>query len=286
MEPVTVLHELRRKSPRARWAFLIHEGTVYFAGAEAGAVSGPRPTSAALKLLQGLFDRYRDHSFFLLRSRIYLSDPPGPMERGFIDLVAKRFTVLGEGAAVPGSEGPSVPPAAAVAGTDGPPAPLRWEEVVPLQAEYYDSALPTSEGHLERRELRDAAEAAAALAELEAQVPRGEVLHDHHRPIAAILTDAAGRVLGHALHSGAINKTRHAEIDLIQNLYRGGFRPHARESYRLYVSLKPCRMCAGTWAEVFGDYDLRVFYLRDDPGAKARATELEARGLIEPLLLP
>ncbi len=271
MQAALVLHELRRKSPQARWAFLIHQGVVFFAGyrpVDCFAGDWPaegRPTSAVLKLLQGIFDRHRDHSFFLLRSRIYLSDPPGPMEKGFIDLVAKRFSVV-EGEAVGRLEGP-----------------LEWREVVPLEDEYYETQLPTSTGQLTQRSLRTEEEIVAALGELEAQIPRGDVLHDYSRPIGAILTRGEGEVVGHALHSGAINKTRHAEIDLIQGLFRAGFTPRKDERYTLYVSLKPCRMCAGTWAEVFTGFDLQVRYLRDDPGTKARGTELEARGLIRPL---
>lgn len=263
MEAALVLHELRKKSPHARWAFLIHKGIVYFAGQLPA--EGPRPTSAALKLLQGIFDHHRDLSFFLLRSRIFLSDPPGPMEKGFIDLVAKRSSVV---------EGEL---------TGALDAGLLWNEVVPLADEYYETKLPTSSGTLTARTLTTEGEITQALAELEAQIPRGDVLHDYSRPIGAILTSGDGNVIGHALHSGAINKTRHAEIDLIQGLFRGGFRPTKGERYTLYVSLKPCRMCAGTWAEVFTGFDLQVRYLREDPGTKARGTELEARGLIRPL---
>lgn len=267
MDPELVLHELRQKSPQAHWAFLIHQETVYFAGHLPG--MDARPTSAALKLLQGIFDRHRDYSFFLLRSRIYLSHPPGPMEKGFIDLVAKRCSVvneaLGKGVASGGL-------------TD-----VTWNEVVPLAQEYYESQLPTSSGQLSATALAGEEDVIRALGELEAQVPRGDVLHDYSRPIGAILVRGDGHVVGHALHSGAINKTRHAEIDLIQGLFRSGFVPDKSERYTLYVSLKPCRMCAGTWAEVFADYDLQVCYLRDDPGTKARGTELDRRGLIRPL---
>lgn len=264
LQPEDVLHQLVQRDPTASWAFLLHQGTVYFAGMHRPQTR--KPSSAAIKLLQGLFDHHRDLTFFLLRTHLYLDAPPGPMERGFINLVAKRFRVL------------QVPFKCST-----PPTALRWVEVVPLETEIFQSELPTTSATLSAERIIDDQQAALALQGLEDQVPRGTVLHDYARPIGAILVNDRGQVQGYAVHSGVINKTRHAEIDLIQDLYRRGFDPAPDTKYVLYVSLKPCRMCAGTWAEMFESRNLEVVYRRDDPGSKARDTELDRRGLLREL---
>ena len=64
VEPGHVLHHLQSLSPTARWAFLIHKNQVFYAGTHAFKA---HPSSAVVKLLQGLFDQHRDYSFFLLR---------------------------------------------------------------------------------------------------------------------------------------------------------------------------------------------------------------------------
>lgn len=260
MDPQWVLHELRQKSSEARWAFLIHGESVEYAGdrGEAGL-----PSSPVVKLLQGVFDRHRDHSFFLLRKRIYVNYELGPMDRGFVDLIAKRITRLDP-----------VP----VLFSDGMKTPV-WTEVVPFDQPYFTPSLPRQVAEGGPVQIQTSQQALEALAGLERQVERGSVLHDYSRPIAAILTDAQGGVLGKSLHSGSINKTLHAEVDLIQQLYRAGFKGPEGGPYRLYVSMKPCRMCAGTWAQVFGE-QLAVYYRDEDPGPKARQTALEERGLL------
>lgn len=260
MDPQWVLHELRQKSSEARWAFLIHDENVEYAGdrGEAGL-----PSSPVVKLLQGLFDRHRDHSFFLLRKRIYVNYELGPMDRGFVDLIAKRITRLDP---------------LSVVSRGGMKTPF-WTEVVPFEQPFFTPSLPRQVAEGGPGRIETPLQALQALAGLERQVERGIVLHDYFRPIAAILTDPEGIVLGKSLHSGSINKTLHAEVDLIQQLYRTGFNGPVGGPYRLYVSMKPCRMCAGTWTQVFGER-LAVYYRDEDPGPKARQTALEERGLL------
>lgn len=272
MNPAAVLHELNKKSPGARWAFLIHEKGVEYAGAEGpfpamGCHSSSLaafPSSAAVKLLQGVFEKHKDHSFFLLRKRIYLNYEPGPMDLGFIDLVAKRWSRID-----------------AADGTNASAeVRLPINEVVPLKECFFRPDHFADHGVCTISSIQNSSEALQALENLEAQILRGSVLHKHSRQIAAIFCDETGVVLGHALHAGAVNKTRHAEVELLQGLYRKGFRPTGK--YRMYVSTQPCRMCAGLWAEVLGER-VRVFYRDEDPGTKARGTELEKRSLITKL---
>lgn len=272
MDAHQVLHILQMKSPNSRWAFLQAGDQVYFAGSAVNGHSGPQPSSALVKLLQGVFDQHKDLSFFLLRKRIYLNYEPGPMDRGFIDLVAKRFSVLDGSAA-------TAAPAAGLSDLGDSRSKMEWIEVGHHDVTFFNSRLPPTPFVSDVVKVLDQQRAIAHLESLEAQVPRGDVLHDFNRPIAAVLCDENGIILGQALHAGAVNKTRHAEIELIQNIFRSGFQVKPGAEYALYVSWTPCRMCAGTWAEIFGD-QLQVFVKEKDLGPKAQGTELERRGLI------
>jgi hypothetical protein len=61
--------------------------------------------------------------------------------------------------------------------------------------------------------------------ELAASVGARETRSLSDRKIAAVLVSAQGERLGWAVHSGAADKTRHAEVNLVQSYCQGGGHP-------------------------------------------------------------
>lgn len=257
--PDLILHELNRLSSKGRWAFLNSGNQVYYAGD-----GGDRglPSSPVVKLIQGLFDQHRDLSFFLLRKRIFTNYPLSRMDKGFIDVVAKRVTELTTPLASP----------------EAIRTRFEFIQVAEVDSDHFQSKLPMPTlaagrwNHLREDQIL------SALAELESQVIRSGDLHDQYRPIGVVLTQSDGVVLGYGRHAGMINKTLHAEVELVQRLFREGFRPQPNQTYHLWVSLKPCRMCAGLIAHVFGK-QIQVHFRDLDPGRLAQGTALEALGI-------
>lgn len=218
------------------------------------------PSSAVVKLIQGLFDRDRDQAFFLLRQRIHTTAPLSEMDRGMIRLAAKRAT------------GGVIPAPGEI------PGDFSWERVGDPGLLLFESAIAQRELPLAEGSFRSSDELVSHLEGLRSRVPRGQVLHDHDRPVAAALIDRQGNLLAHSVHGGFLNKTLHAEVRLCQDWFarrRGGF----PEGSRLAVTLKPCWMCAAMVARMSRDLaDFAVVYLEDDPGPQARFTPLEKAG--------
>lgn len=240
-------------SPQTAW--LQHENKTYWAQSHTEFHGSGLPNSALVLLLQGLFDLFRDHTFFILRQRIYLNYQASEMDLGMIKVVAKRWSL---GAWPPEDPGKLIE---IQAGDDG----FFKASIPEVTAQ---SSLPTisSLGF-------DTHSVKSALSQLESCVTRKGDLHDQSRPLAAILTDGNGQVLQTSVHQGSINKTLHAEIDLLQKIFRKGIRINS--SMRLYVPMKPCHMCAGMIHQCGIQ---KTWYLRDDPGSMARGTVLDRLG--------
>ena len=68
-------------------AFVESQGVLYYSYYPKQVQS---PSSAVVKLLQGIFDVHVDHSFFILRRRIFTTGKLTEMCRGMIKVVAKR----------------------------------------------------------------------------------------------------------------------------------------------------------------------------------------------------
>ncbi|MGZ3771208.1 MAG: Bd3614 family nucleic acid deaminase, partial [Bdellovibrio sp.] len=68
-------------------AFVEHNNTIYYSFYPRNCEA---PSSAIVKLLQGVFDKFLDQSFFILRNRIYTTAALSEMCRGMVKVVAKR----------------------------------------------------------------------------------------------------------------------------------------------------------------------------------------------------
>lgn len=241
--------------PGQAFAWVEHEDRIYYSRIP---LDYKGPATAVTKLIQNLFDLKVDHSFFILRKRIFANYPLTSLCRGMIKIAAKRAT--GE-----------------ITATDHQmDLNHAWEELGEgelLHSRHVDPVAWQAPTVVEGQE-----SAKLALKSLIAQIPRGAILHDHNREIAVLICDEQGRLLEHATNSNYKNKTMHAEVTAIQNYFRrtGQSLP---ENTRIYVSLKPCVMCSAMISKLAPD-SCQVIYFQDDPGPMAKNTELEQRGLL------
>jgi tRNA(Arg) A34 adenosine deaminase TadA len=244
-------------------AFVEHNGTVYFAHFLSAAKA---PSSAVVKLLQGVFDRFIDHSFFILRQRVFTTAPLTEMCRGMIKVVAKRAT----GDVRPFDHQMS-PQANFLSVTDkeltlAPVQHLNVENSVDITAMQVKLSIQANQSH--QQHLRN-------VRTLSRTVPRGEILHDYDRDIGAYLISSDGKLLSYGVNSNSKNKTLHAEVNLLQRLSQ-------QQNIRipkgavLYSTHKPCKMCAGMifhWCE--DPENLRVYYSIEESGLMSRQTILD-----------
>jgi len=240
-------HHLAR--PGYEVAFVSHQGRLFYSYFPCGALA---PSSAVVKLLQGLFDRYQDHSFFILRNRIYTTAPAQAMCQGMVKIVAKRL----HGSLAACDHGVPLTEEKVLVGREG----LLAEEIFQNQ-----ELQPSPQKVQEARK----ASMLAWLRGIAGMNARGEVLHDYHRDIACLLTDAAGEVLACGLNSNSKNKTLHAEVNLVQRYFKEQGRKLPRGA-KLYTTRKPCKMCAGMihdWSEE--PSSLEIHYAEDDRSSRS-----------------
>lgn len=250
--------------PEHDYAWVTHQEKVYFAKYPRG-LEGP--CSAVVKLIQHLFDDFVDQSFFILRNRIFCTGRLTLMCEGMVQLAAKRAT----GGVLPKDNSqPTQMPKIEVGAPEEHVLKTKHAVQVPWKPPYL---------------IGDAIEAHYYLQDLISKIPRGEVLHDYNRPIAAFICSAEGKVLSWAVNNNSKNKTLHAEIAAIQKFHQV-FKSKLPAGSVIYTSLKPCRMCAGMIVDMAEDpKDLKVIYFQDDPGPLAQNTELEKRKLLKHYLL-
>lgn len=202
------------------------------------------PETAVSRLVQGIYERYPEQARALVRNRIYLSGGKTPFCDGVIRVAAKRCT-----------ENQPVP------------EPLVGEELPSILPERLaDFSAPTL----------SLAEAFALCNQLEAEIPHEESeRYKADRPVAALVLDGNGRLLGQGINSGARNRTRHAEQEAIRDAWaKTGQRLPAGAT--LISTLKPCRMCASlAWWFCDNPAQLTVIYRDFDPGPHGRATILD-----------
>lgn len=210
----------------------------------------PPHLSAPVILIQGIYDLRPELARKIVRHRIFTTVPPSPSVAGIVRVAAKRITT-------------GLDP------TDPVLALGSSEELVELRSEAFHFPMPPAVPA--PRSSASHADPMSLARELAAQVPRDRALYECDRPVAALLVSRDGSLLAAALNTNARNRTLHAEMNLIRAM--GGRLPAGS---RLYVTLKPCRMCAGMIHDSAEDLRaLRVIYGDEDPGPNARHTALD-----------
>lgn len=247
-----------QKHPQCEIAFLPYRGKVYYAYFPRGQWA---PSSAVVKLLQGLFDQYLDHSFFILRNRIYTTAGLTEMCRGMVKVVAKRVT---ERIQASEAKGQHMAAEFVCIGGDELLYPVK-------QMSELNLSLPSFKVSL-------AQPVQSLLKSFTELIPRGEILHDYDREIVALLIQD-GEILDVAFNSNSKNKTLHAEINLLQKYYRK--RGHkVRPGTQLISTHKPCKMCAGMIHHCFENLNSdSVLYLVPELGRLSGFTVLDQLGV-------
>jgi tRNA(Arg) A34 adenosine deaminase TadA len=188
----------------------------------------------------------------VLRERIYANTSPTLTEREAVKVAAKRLSAPAERPVPSGTNVVRLPEAPALPNFEVPDL-LRGT-------------------HLPRSEI------AGELERLKRETTRAREKWSSDRAVSAILVDREGAVISIAWNTNAAIRTRHAEWNLCESL--GSATPDGKipAGATLYVSLKPCRMCAARiWESAVDPASLSVIYLENDPGPLAQGTMLEAR---------
>lgn len=253
-------------------AFLINESArqVYFARLDP---QPHQPETAVTRLVSGLWRTHGAQTLRIVRRPIYSTATPTELERAFVKVAAKRIREL------PLEQLPAHEAMPTARGDTGKPMdpearPLEFIEIGPLAPPVPPPAQNSPSGPVSDA---DAMLFALGLANGVSQerIPRAR----RDRPIGAVLIDAEGRLLQWATNSSGIDRTRHAEANLLQNWWHQQRRPLPHGA-RLYCTLKPCRMCAALiWTMAPDPRSVKVLYHEHDPGPLAQQTLLERHGM-------
>jgi len=231
-------------------AALAWEGHVFFAEREP---APHEPFSSITDLIQGLWAKDPKMARKILRGRILSSDlKPREMDRGFIQVAAKRASF---GLTQSDIEHALQTPRSQWVQLAAPPPSIG------IQTRLDSSHSPM---HGLQKLLNQEAR-------LESK-PRFE----QNRRVAAAFISAQGEVLGATMNTNAQDRTRHAEVNLIQSWWLRERKPLPKGA-KLYVTLRCCRMCAARiWDACEDPWSLQVFWHEDDPGRMAQNTVLQA----------
>jgi tRNA(Arg) A34 adenosine deaminase TadA len=203
-------------------------------------------SSPIVHLIQAVYDFKPEQARRILRSRIYSTASPTAMCLGMVKVAAKRL---------------SAPVLVA-------PEPS-WIEIRPKEA---PPLLRENDFSDEARTLIKQRNFMAAARDLAQKIPRQRELYDSDRRIAALLVSAQGEFLGASLNSNAKNRTRHAEVNLVQAFVKE-YGTRLPKGSRIYVTLKCCKMCAAMiWCQSEDIKTNRIFFGENDPGPNARST--------------
>lgn len=244
-------------------AFLRAAQGVYFASGE----DWP-PVSPVLRLLRGLYELEPRRAPFIARNRIFSTRPASASCLGATRVAARHMRAavravdhgLGALAGLPRVDAGSAAPSPRCA------APALEASLATIVGR--GSAAPDDRGWL--------ALATGLAAELRRRADAAGPLERWDKPVAALLVDGAGALLGWATNTGSLNVTSHAEVNLALGWLRAS-RCRLPRGVRVYVALKPCKMCAGLlWDATEDPLGLQVVYAEEDPGRSARETVLDA----------
>lgn len=93
--------------------------------------------------------------------------------------------------------------------------------------------------------------------------------------IGAILVSPTGTITAWALNTKEFNSTFHAEVNLMQSVFFNNSSVLSKlDGFRIYTTLKPCRMCAAMIHHV-SDGAISVIYGQEDNSEDATGTDLD-----------
>jgi tRNA(Arg) A34 adenosine deaminase TadA len=223
-----------------------------------GIYSASTPIDSARSPVQDLIERiYHSQSLLpvsrartILRERIHANYEATVAERELVKVTAKRISAPSDRRVPNHFEPlPEVPP-------------VSFPEIEGFEI-----------GTVVRRE-----EIPARLERLKLETRRTQSKWTSDRAISALLVDRENRLVTYAWNTSATIRTRHAEMNLCEHLETKTPDGKIPKGATLYVSLKPCRMCAARiWETAADPAQISVVYLENDPGPLAQGTMLEPR---------
>lgn len=199
------------------------------------------PCSALTNLIEGIWQSFPDSAHFILRARIFTSQPLTEMCRGAVIVCAKRSTCLGY---VPDEVVSRI---------------LANAEAVRVFPNSPSQAVSQSPRNICRSPVHPA---------------------EFNRSVECWLLSAQGQLLAHAVNTSGRNRLRHAEMNLLRIWWQRERRPLPEYS-RLVVTLEPCAMCGGAVWECVADRNkFEVHYLSPDPGSAAARSVLRSQSIL------
>ncbi len=234
-------------------AFIRSNDVIFFAHSGNDAAS-----TSVSRLIEGIYEQDPLNARRILRERIFTTQKPTAFCMGMVRVAAKRasFILANQIELVPSSPWIEVPSVNLGRVPSGPVSDLSKFRIQTLPRMNKSSLIQLT-------------------LDLAAQVDRAGPRYLSDRPVAALLATSDFKPLWWALNSNHENKTRHAEINLIQSFIErtGKAIPPGSE---IFVSLKPCKMCAGLiWETSDSNFPTQITYAKDDPGPHARGTVLD-----------
>jgi tRNA(Arg) A34 adenosine deaminase TadA len=215
------------------------------------------PRSVVTDLIQAVCEHHPGQWRRILRARVWTTAAATEMCRGMVRVCAKRLT---DGLR---------PAAPADAEVEGGPVVLSPLPVVPPPPA---PAFELLDGPESRSDADWMAEARRRI--VAAPAPGDAPRWRTDRPVCALLLDERGRGLARARNANGANRTRHAEVNLLQGWFaaRGPLPPGAR----VLTTLKPCKMCAAMIWECLPARDRTLaVYGDEDPGPHGARTVLD-----------
>ena len=222
-------------------AFLVHDGVMY------------RPDPSCLNrawltpltsLIEGIWNSFPEQALALLRERIYSNTPLTPACEGMIKVAAKRASLIDE--------------------YDFKTQIQEFKGSVRFVIPQSSKAIFSSE--MDLNSLFSEAELIQLVLNLKSKAISSSNRPESSRAVGAVLLNADHELISLAWNTNAINKTHHAEFNLVR-AYREKYFDLIPDHSTLWVSLKPCAMCAGQlFLNMARPETLKIIYLEDDPG--------------------
>ncbi len=236
------------------FAWVTHENNLYWVSETEEQALG---FSAVQSLIFNIFEIKHDLSFFILRNQIHTTLRENPYDHAAVKLTAKKIKY---------NESPEAFQRALGSAKTSIHLTLKIGESVDYQK---------SKMTFEPQIISEKNEVVQFIENLKQKIPTGPVLHDYNRQIVAVLVNGKGEILFANSNFNYRNKILHAEVNLMNSYFEQNRKP-VPDGCKVYVSLKPCRMCANILHQSC-ELGVKIFYLTDDTGKLARGSLIESR---------
>lgn len=217
------------------------------------------PRSAVTELIQGIWETYGVNAVTLVRNRIYSTALPNEMDYGMLKVCGKRMS-----------------PAAEFFDDKANIALVREIQGRTHVASHLTPSASQNNITATEPVIYSNANALAKARTLFVNSNNSLPLAARDRQIGAVLLSSGGKLLATGANRAGSDRTRHAEVNLLQDYFRRTQSP-VPYGATLVTTRKPCKMCAAMlWHASDAPLSLKVFYEEFDPGPLASMTILNA----------